>query len=365
MVELNTRPPIQIWSPVIPRHIYDDVVYRRDLFRAEVSYKRENFIWLNPEAEKIGKWKENYGTVTFYNMIVPSDTTNVIVVYNIDELGNIFPHILGFDRIKKGLYLEWLKSELKIDPENEPFEMEFRKISEKYAYTEKINIEPGIAYINCYSNIDNYWKANLEKIVPGKIISELKSNKDLCFQIVWPEHFTHIFPTGGGIYTLYNFYLMKKYLKLSINNKDAITRAVGSLVASFVSKTKSTISRSWFIPKLYSKITDELIEVQGKFNLEFNSTKEAISSIKLGKRIREKVDIKRIYGWIGYFWWEFYQDILKHTTIKFCKNCGQIISGGRQDRIYCTKEENYDCWKSRAALRQKKKYRKDKKNPIY
>ena len=134
MVELNTRPPIQIWSPVIPKHIHDEV-YRRDLSRAELLYKREHYIFLSPEAEKHGKWKEDYGIVTFHNMIVPADMVNAIVVYNIDELGNIFPPIPGLDRIKKGLYLDWLKSDLKITPENESFEMEFRKSSDKYSYT--------------------------------------------------------------------------------------------------------------------------------------------------------------------------------------------------------------------------------------
>ncbi len=75
----------------------------------------------------------------------------------------------------------------------------------------------------------------------------------------------------------------------------------------------------------------------------------------LGKK---KISIKRIYSWLGYFWYELYKDCLNYNPIRFCKNCGTLVASGRQDKIYCTKKENPNCWKERSALRTKKNYYK-------
>lgn len=360
MVKLDKRPPLQVWSTVLPKYILDEE-YRRDLHRAEMYYKRENLIFFSIEVEKVGKWIEHYKNVSPYCMGIPADAINVITVYHIDKLGNIFPPIPTIDKIRKGLYIDWLNSEFEIIPENEPFELISRRLTKKYAYTEKISISPDIAYIKSYKSMSNLWRYNLEKILPKKIISIIKENESSCFRIIFPEPFDFIFPTGGGIYTLYNYYLMKRYLELSLKNKDLMVKIIRSEKTPYLSEISSTINRSWFMPKLYSKTTNILLEIQGKFSLEFKSKKEAMSSIKFMKKIRHNIVIKRIYGWIGYFWWEFYQDLIKKSTVKICKNCGTIINGGRSNRKYCSKEENPDCWKERAALRQKTKYYEDKR----
>jgi len=52
-------------------------------------------------------------------------------------------------------------------------------------------------------------------------------------------------------------------------------------------------------------------------------------------------------------------DLSANINIRFCANCGNIISGGKINRIYCNQEENIECFRQRNANRQKKSYRKN------
>ena len=122
--------------------------------------------------------------------------------------------------------------------------------------------------------------------------------------------------------------------------------------------SETNIGKALIMPKLITNIDSLLMDVQGSYGIEVNNLSELFESDKFIKLSLEKVKIKRIYSWLGYLFWELYQDIVFHRNIKFCKYCSNIIAGGRKDRIYCNKEENKDCFNKRNADRQRKWFNK-------
>ena len=363
----KTRQPIQIWSPLILNSIYDEN-FKIDLSNAESLYKEEDIIWLSPEVEKVARWKEDF----IYHLMIPSKTINKITVYHVDELGHIYPSIENIKNLNTQLYLKWFKKEPEIHHKNKPLKIAFPRTTKTEASYEYIEIKPDVAFIKGYKKnnkivIKSGKKQNRPIIIDyefERLDYFLQQAKISDSRLLWPEPFNYFFPAGGGANVLDDFYTMKNYLKLSSKHRTFIIKLVQDKINSFISNTESSLTKSWFNPKLNFNENTLLSDVEFHLGLHFDSVGELEDSEELENKLNKKTRIKRAYSWLGYFWWEFYQDILRHTTIKFCENCGQIISGGRQDRIYCTEEENYDCWKSRAALRQKKKYHRDRKSPV-
>ena len=364
MESKKTRQPIQVWSPLIFKSIFDDDT-RRDFSRAEKFYNNEDFVWLSPEATKIVKWEERSKKQKTHHMLVPSETINKITVYHVDKFSNVFPPIANFKELKSSLYLEWLKSESKSRKSN-PIKIPFPKASEPGAYYKKIELRPIISYKKIHDTKNLFPK----KIKKSSISLEtedflyfFKDKKLSNDRTIWPKPFNSFFPTGGGLDLIYYFYLMQRYLVFWHQGNSYVLNLVKNLNNAFLTDGESTIEKSWYNPKKATyRVIGLVSEIASELRLSFNTIEEIDSSEAFMKKIKEKVTIKRAYSWLGYFLWEFYQDLHGFKITKYCENCGSIIFDCRKNQLYCREEENPDCWKSRAALRQKKKYDMDKKN---
>ena len=402
MRKINTKSqPVQVWVPLFFESPLGDFLL--DLQRAYKGWQNEDRIWLMPDAKKIIRWKIKKGNFLFYEAIIPSKTLNAISIYHIDEKGWIYPSFLPFTKLKNNagssLYKIWLKKpplfydspdsatillpvikngkfyqyekkELKIEPKSIiPF-IGVRKEDNTVLSSwppSKSNIQDTISpYIeskNFYGELkfEKFKYKNGNKVREMNVVSSEKepSSKAIGKQIKWPKPFDKFFPDGGTVDLINQYACMKDCIR-KIEEKviEKATQEVERFTNIFTGDTESPLERASFLPKAITNKNALLVEAEFRFGIYAENFDELIKSIKFKSLAAQKVKIKRIYSWLGYFWWELYNDISSYKNIRFCKNCGNIIAGGRTDRIFCTKDENKKCFNERLTIRQKKSYHK-------
>jgi hypothetical protein len=71
-----------------------------------------------------------------------------------------------------------------------------------------------------------------------------------------------------------------------------------------------------------------------------------------------EVEAIRIWGWVGYLWWEFSSYLEEGRTFRWCERCGELLVGTKRKR-FCTVEENPECYRARrTADKQRERERK-------
>lgn len=362
--KIKTRQPIQVWSPLIFKSIFDDDT-RRDFSRAEKFYIDADIIWLSPEASKITSWEEKHNKQTVKHMMVPSETINKIVVYHIDKYGNIFPPIAGLKKLEPSLYLKWLKSKDK-SGKYKPIKIPFPKVSNPGQYYKEIEMRPIIKYKKIHDNIKIFPKKIKKTSVNFEtedILYFFKNKKISKSKTIWPKPFNHFFLDDDGLDLIYYHVLMNRYLSYKNHGYIYVLNLVKNLVNAFITDGVSTIEKSWFNPKKenYENETGLISEMEGELKLkldDYKTLKEVTSSEVFKNKMKETINIKRAYSWLGYFWQEFYLSIPGFKTARYCENCGAIIFNCRKNQKYCIEKDNPDCRKRRWAKRQKKSYNK-------
>jgi hypothetical protein len=172
----------------------------------------------------------------------------------------------------------------------------------------------------------------------------------------WPDPFNILFPLGGGHdLLLYQAKFRGCIGKLEKGLRHEVLREVESIVHRLTGEGEALFERAWFFPKVFAMPEETfLFEIEGKFAIAATNINELLHQKQFTQRLRTWTNVRRVQGWLGYFWWEFYQDVMAHTTLCFCKNCGNILYGGHKDRQYCTQQENPLCFRKRTTERQRK-----------
>lgn len=370
------RQPIQVWAPLFYRSPFSD--FSLDLQRAHKEWIDEDRIWLLPGAKEITRFIQRGKYFNSYECIIPSSELNVIYIYNIDEKGNIYSPIQNLGRwknkIPKSAYIEWIKNtpEIIYFKEYTYINMLLPVVSgsEITFSRQKLKIEPGPIFpigLNEENGlIEGRWPppGSAPTISPDVESTKYNQGKEkkgiLNMKLEWQEPFNIFFPDGGGIEVWYHQTILRNYIKDLNNSYKKVLQNTKNWVGKFISESQSTIEKSWFLPKLLNitNVNGILFDIEGKFNIDLGEIINPFESEEFKKLLLDKIPVQRIYSWVGYFWWEFYQDILSNINIRFCKNCGSIITGGRKDRIYCSNRENEECYKKRLADRRRKSYYK-------
>ncbi len=401
---MHNKLPVQIWSPLFYKSLFGE--FNLDLERAYNEWKNEDTIWLIPGIKEVIRWEDTIDNFIFINAAIPSDNLNMLSIYHIDEQDRIYPpftDVGGKNIIKESLYKKWLETYPEQYPGSEFIEINMPVIKDnKFSHYDwkKIKVIPGpmvpITDVKINEHTFNtrwpspesdtpktispeveskrlYGKLRFEKIKynidkKDKIVNVVSSEKKpegkaINVWLKWPEPFDSIFPDGGSIDLMYHNAHMRNLIRLmgkgGPEKQKAILKATNWLNV-FVGNAETTIGKAFVLPRLIENTNAMLIDVEYRYGIEATSLKELFSLSKFEQLYFDRIKIKRIYSWLGYFWWQFYNDISENMNIRFCESCGNIIVGGRSDKVSCSKEENINCFKQRQAKRQRKSYYKNR-----
>lgn len=198
------------------------------------------------------------------------------------------------------------------------------------------------------------------KFVPPKFTKRATtvrnlSGNDKILNLAWCEPFSLFFPFGA-LDTASERNLMRDCIERSDRgDHDGPLRQAEARTSRLVGQTQVWLEKCWFMPKAIRDVDDALSCLYQTLGIEVSSLEELAKSRNYRERLMTPVKIPRIYGWLGYFWREFYQDLVANTTIKLCQRCGRVIRGGHADRQYCTAQENSECYRERKAEDQRRR----------
>ena len=386
--------PVQVWNPFLWVSPLDDT-FSRDWQRAQREWRGEEHIWLDPDVTAVKRWvlrEEN--VLPIYECLVPSESINGFSVIHIDEGRRVHPFLPLPDEwqntLPLALYKQWLGTLPDLIEGRDSIPLIWPVVSnDNVSYKEcNVHVEPGpmLNITSVHENDGSFTSAwpppNIEApptISPemesrrlygqlrrttmmfnGKEMNIVVSDKDpkvkaFNFWQRWREPFHIFFPTGGGSDLLLHHAAMRTCIKnLEQGQRDEARRRAEVWVNRLTGEAETSLERSWFMPKVWTDPESVLVEVEGKFNLPFDDLDMLIQSKEFLEILKRPVKVRRVQGWLGYFWWELYQDIITNVTIRFCTQCGNILRGGHTDRQYCTRQENLACYRKRNTQQQQR-----------
>jgi len=174
-------------------------------------------------------------------------------------------------------------------------------------------------------------------------------------QFVWPGPFDVLFPTGGGIDLFVHHEKLRQCIAaLKNGHREKVMREAETWVGHLTHAVEAPWDRAWFFPRVVADPEGVLWDIEGRYGYIANTIQEFLASKCFHDLRQTTIRVQRVQGWLGYCWWEFYQDLMRHEHIGECKECGHVIRGGHKDREMCMKQENPDCFRQRAKIRQRK-----------
>ena len=364
--------PLQIWSPLVVSTPFDSIFYR-DLARAEREWQGEDIIILEPLKKECSRGIRYHNNLHYQICEIPAERYNIIAISHLDEERKLFPQGLLPEAwrsgLPAGLYRQWLST----DPYFVPAEKEltFVVLGQEVTISEVPDTRAMIR-INPLDRVnEKTTRVVVEWPPPGldeqllvspeeegkPIYAELAAKHGVddsrLLRLEWPEPFDLFFPISGWD-ILRGWYLMDQCIKAwQSGQKDQALRQAEQWVSRLTGEARSTLAKAWFWPKALANPTGALYEVYGKFGLKVESVEEALASEILRAELSSPVPVRRVHSWLGYFWWELYQDLKTGTSIGVCNHCGRIIPRGSHNRKYCPKEKNSDCSRERARIRKR------------
>lgn len=391
--------PVQIWTPLFSISPFNDA-FNRDLQRAAEEYRGEMHIWLSPSAKEVTGWRKRHGPYFIDEFMMPSEILNEITVYHVDESGRIYPPLPlpkeWQKRLPEALYTKWLSTNAELILGKKSITIDWPKIKDdEVTYESKeVKLEPltllpivsvnkkkrrmrfrfpppgSLPHPSVSPEADSrhvHGKLKWDKLnIGGREIDIVVSKKDPKHRginqwIRWPEPF-HLMLPPGSFDIFHHYALMKSCLNDLNDGKDyqQVLQVAESWVNRLTEEVTTTIEAGWFMPKLVDNPSTAIFEVEIRFNIATQTMDVNKSMVELEKsehfweEMNSSMKVRRTQSWLGYFWWEFYQDLKANVTIRLCQRCGNIIRGGHADRQFCRQEENPECFRKQNAERQRK-----------
>ena len=388
--------PIQVWEPFIPVSPLDPL-FLRDFQRAQQEWKGESRIWLHPpdvqlDLHETQRWQRPQGAYYTRECMVLSEALNCIDVINVDEQRRTYP-LLGTEKkrfaLPEGLYRLWLNSHPRPRSASSYFYWDVPRLQGgDHPYrrlrvgtgpgpvlpvvgpvdVEKITLAwppPGTrsplpvsaemesrAY---YGNL-RYKRARRKGVEHTYVATERdRKMHAIPMWYAWPHPFDDLFALGGNTELLFHQAAMRACIRdLTSGDRTRAMHTIETWVQRLTGEAEVLLWHAWVLPKLTGDIDSLLWDVEGEFGISAPSWSELQRSPEFKKKLLELVKVRRVQGWLGYFWWEFYQDVMERTSVRLCQSCGAVIRGGHANRKYCSLEENVDCFRKQNALRQRK-----------
>jgi len=385
------RPPAQIWSSQFWYGAHD-ARRLRDLHRAREEWGGESRIWLDPRAKKTVRWDAVGEELS--GLLIPSELINAIDVWHVDGHSRISPRSSlatnGDGSLEGRVYLQWLAQgpnmyyqpveTLRIRfPHVEGDTIVFRE--------ENLPIRPGpltpLIELTEDGFLDIGWTTGREASIvdldsemeettgtpyftkndDGLLLAasdNLPGHRALSTTLRWDPPFDDMFPAGGGVDHLHHIALMRDCIdKYGQGEKAEALRESEHWVNAFSGRITSFHLFTWFLPLRDATASqgeqEILFAVDNKHDISANSLEELVNYPRFVEEMKLREEAIWLDGWLGYMWWEIYQDIRDSVGIRPCAHCGNIIRGGQRSRQFCRTNESRTCFRERSAIRQRKR----------
>ncbi len=382
---------LQIWAPLFELSVYDRS-FSIDLENAQSQWLGEERIWLLPDAPRVHRWQSGASV----ECMVPAADFNVIDVFHLNPRRQIYPLISSSRTWRRGLpgslYAEWARANPRLIKKGygQVFKYPVIKGNDVSYEDREFRLGPGTllpqlgrapeaggALVSWpppgglptvspeAESEDFYGRAHFEFDSEGKHTGFVVTDKGhrlvgTSFRTKWPEPLETLFQTGGGADVLYHHALMRHYIeKLGEGRHEEVLKKVEILVGRFTIEASSSMMSAYFLPQYAAAESEESLkylryQVAELFGIESGSIDDLKASPKFSELMTETTSVLRVFGWVGYFWWEFFQELKSHRTVRMCKRCGNVVVGGHRDRKYCRKSENPDCFRQGNAEAQRR-----------
>ncbi|HEY7343327.1 MAG TPA: hypothetical protein VH591_20820 [Ktedonobacterales bacterium] len=373
-----------------------DDAFARDMQRAYAARLNEDRVWLLPDTPpepEVLRWYVDRGDLKEQSCMLRSEALNHLMIFHADEARRFYPPVIpGLSPknvLPDGLYRLWLNANADLMEGKLEFiwPMPFYD-GDRVRYRDAtITCDPGcILPVTAIRPDEGEFELSWPPpgiSLPSTVSPEFESNtfygqlkrariateygeidcvisereptmRAMPIWMRWPEPFNFMFPTGGGIDLLHHRQLMRTCVKeLAEGQIERALRTIEIWVNRLSGETETRLERAWFLPKLLCDPERTLFEAEGKFDIACATIDELICTQRFRELMRGQTKVVRVQGWLGYFWWELYQDVKARVSVRLCKGCGQVIRKGHSDRQYCTRAENPQCFRERNGAAQR------------
>jgi hypothetical protein len=385
------RLPVQVWRSYFWRSPYDDA-HARDLRRAQSNWQGEFHVWLDPKAKEVTRWTRVVDGTELSECVVPSETINCFDIMHVDGQGRVYPSIPlpeVWQGSVSGAYLRWMEESpniFNIDSECVNMLMPVIQDGKVTISEDRLKRIPGSltssSTVNDNGTFSLSWRnpknakmlaLNQEiaesqgpthyerQIIKGKEMLVVVSDKNpsiraFSYDFGWDKPYSYMLGEGGGAELASHQGKLKRCIQeLQEGQHYRVLREVETWVSVFTSPGRTSLWHAWFAPMAANNTEEVLSAVETQFNLQANTMNELYQLDDFHQIMSRSVGVMVAYDWLGYMWWDFYQDLREKVSIRCCEACGRVIRGGHSDRRFCTRGENPKCFQKRNTTNQRKK----------
>lgn len=386
------RLPVQVWTPFFWKSSFQDD-HVRDLERAKREWRGEHRVYLDTNAKEVIRWTRIDQGRQVSECVIPSETVNCFVISHVDGQGRVYPYLPlpeEWHGSVSGSYAHWLEEPANIylvDSEYTRMPMPVIKDGQGEIVDAMIKIRPGAnvpiadltdggVFTVKYKGAGQakmlapnqeveavVGKSRYERhVINGKerlvTVSEKGTNSwGLSSQIAWSKKpFNYMFGEGAGVDLAMHQTIFKRCIReLQEGWNGKVMKEAETWLGALTSPGRSFIWHSWFCPMAMANVDEALCAIETKYNLQARTMEELEQSEEFHRVMNLSVEVVVANDWLGYMWWDFYQDLREKKTVRCCEACGRIIRGGHKDRRYCNRSENPECVRKRNAISQRKK----------
>ena len=380
--------PVQIWAPRINRKPIGKS-FADDLDRAERSWAGEIRMWLSRDvAEPVAL------SPARKESLVPAEEANVVDIYCVDSERRVYPRPESKPTWRKGiprnLWREWLNADYEVnDTTLAPKAIRFPSVeNEKIVWKDRdfdVRFDPDLPvfYDMSVENPDwtvaNFGRTLTDNIVdhsrrkidqvqndgPSGALSEdkfltqeLGSSPGLPLTISWNHRLLKtLLPDGGGLNILHHRAGMRALIEqIRAGYYVEALREVRTIANRF--RGEIEVPRVWieWYPRVFASSSARqtqrcLLWLHAQHGIEVRNIEELKDAPAFLKWAYQPVKIDRIREWVGFFWWDFLQDITEfRENVQLCEACGWVLVGGRSNKKVCSKDDNPACFKKQRMI---------------
>jgi len=186
--------------------------------------------------------------------------------------------------------------------------------------------------------------AFLPNVSPGIVIAAKdRRMRALHVNFEWSPPFDQFFQHGGGADLRADH---ERMLQLATDSKTTESD-LRSKLEPYYSEDTTIDYKAWFWPRLCADgVADALVDVYTRFGIDHESVPDLLGDPRFGRIANNGVSVQQLWGWAGYFWWEFLMDLQSGERTRTCENCGGLISGTARKR-FCDEEDSPQCYRNR------------------